>query len=369
MGFLDSIGTVLGGFNDVKQIDTSGFDFREKRRQEQLARQQQQQAWDQANQDYATKAGAEAAVGGLDEGDLAATLPMGLSQAERKARIARMVGQSAQAKSALEDQKTYRDFTKQERAGQQRLDQIGAQGDNAKELAMLRSKLAANQPMSAFQKARLQQLEEFEQGRNSRFQQGQAGMNERFNRGMGRPQRVQTEDENGNAVWSWITPGQEGVPLAPTAIERQVGGMADTVRGNVDEMKALAPDVSSGRVAGNLSKGSQWLLGPHGKEGEFDFDAKAVIDSVYIKSGKQINATEMGILRDMIPDRGKGNLEEQVRLFGDYANKLLQKYGGRKGAAAAGGGGGGQTATFGGIQYRLKPGANPKLKSSWEPIR
>ena len=43
MRFLDSIGTVLGGFNDVKQIDSDGFDFREKRRQADLARQQQQE--------------------------------------------------------------------------------------------------------------------------------------------------------------------------------------------------------------------------------------------------------------------------------------------------------------------------------------
>ena len=49
MGFLDSIGTVLGGFNDVRQIDKDGFDFREKRRQAEMDRQQQQQDWEQQN--------------------------------------------------------------------------------------------------------------------------------------------------------------------------------------------------------------------------------------------------------------------------------------------------------------------------------
>lgn len=124
MGFMDAIGQVLGGFNAVKQIDTDGFDFREKRAAAQAARDQAAQQYEQQNEDYLAKSGSEAAIGGMPEQELGGMLPADLDPIRRKAAIARMVGQSAQAKSSLEDQKTYRDLVRQDRAGQQRIQQI-----------------------------------------------------------------------------------------------------------------------------------------------------------------------------------------------------------------------------------------------------
>jgi len=155
MGFLDSIGTLLGGFNDVKQIDKDGFDFREKRRQDELARQQEQQRWQQANQDYDVKAGAEAAVGGMSENDLGSTLPAQLSNEQRKAAIARMIGQSAQSKSALEGQRAYTAETLQRVKGQNALDVAGVRTKAAEEVVRLREKLRAGQQLSPREQAML----------------------------------------------------------------------------------------------------------------------------------------------------------------------------------------------------------------------
>lgn len=151
-----------------------------------------------------------------------------------------------------------------------------------------------------------------------------------------KPQLRQTEDAEGNAVWSWIMPGQEGVKVAPPA-QRQIAGMVDEVQSNIAKMKELAGTVTSGPIAGRASKAYQSVFGPEGPEGDFDFYGNALIDAVYIKSGKQINAQEMATLRQMIPNRARGNLPRQVELFEQYANGLLSRYGksAKKPAAAA----------------------------------
>lgn len=150
--------------------------------------------------------------------------------------------------------------------------------------------------------------------------------------GGGVPQLRQGRDAQGNAVWTWIKPGQEGVLIAPTAGERQVGGMANTVRGNLAKMRALADPkaedpLTTGPFMGRASQLYQKVYGPDGPEGDFDFYGKAVVDTVYIKSGKQINETELKQLGQMIPNRARGNLAHQVDLFETYAKQLLAKYG------------------------------------------
>jgi len=358
MGFLDSIGTLLGGFNDVKQIDSTGFDFREKRRQEELARQQQQQEWEQSNAEFQRQQ-EEADIAGLAEASLApgatpesveSGLKPDVQGARRKFMLDRATGRSAQSKSSLASQKANTDWMLKQMGGDQRLEQIDAAGGEAQDLVRLRAEVEAGRKLSPRDQAMLDSAEKRAAARG-----GGSG-------GGGRPQLRQVKDENGNTVWRWLSPG-EGAPAPATAIERQAAGMADTIKGNVAEMGQLAPDVPSGRILGNLSKASQWALGPHGKAGEFDFDANAVIDTVYVKSGKQINQTEMAILRNMIPNRGKGNLEEQVRLFSDYANSLLQKYG----SPAKSGGGAdpleGRTATGPGGQKLVRRGGK------WVPVQ
>ena len=359
-GFLQSIGTLLGGFNDVKQIDKDGFDFREKRRQEELARQQEQARWDQSNQDYSVKAGAEAAVGGMEEQDLAATLPMGLSQAEKKARIARIIGQSAQSKSNLEDIKTNRDLARQELVGSQRIHQIELTAQEAQAVARTRAALAANQKPSprdeyiageAMKRVNAQQA-----GANTRAQNfgGLTG------RG-GRPQLRLVADGQGGTEYRWIERGEDNIPGPPTATQRETAGMAGGVDAAIAKMKELAPEVTSGPILGRISMAKQSQY-PSGKEMEFDSYKKRLINLAYIESGKQVNQRELEMKIDGLVSRAKGNLPEQVRLAEEYVNATLAPY--KKSGAV----GGGKPALkpgdiYKGMRYKGGPKGSP---TSWE---
>ena len=322
MAFLDSIGDLLGGVQSVGMQDKYGPDWRMKKALEDFTLKQRQAEEERAARDFQRQQ-EEADIAGLAEASLAPgatpeSLDAGIGPevqgARRKFTLDRATGRSAQSKSSLASQKANTDWMLKQMGGDQRLEQIDAAGGEAQDLVRLRAEVEAGRKLSPRDQAMLDSAEKRAAARG-----GGSG-------GGGRPQLRQVKDENGNTVWRWLSPG-EGAPAPATAVERQAAGMADTIKGNVAEMGQLAPDVPSGRILGNLSKASQWALGPHGKAGEFDFDANAVIDTVYVKSGKQINQTEMTILRNMIPDRGKGNLENQVRLFAEYANSLLQKYG------------------------------------------
>jgi len=122
-------------------------------------------------------------------------------------------------------------------------------------------------------------------------------------------------------------------PPMPATMQ-QSQGMAQAASSALKRMHELANPAQgtepmvSGPIAGNISKLSQRVMGPSGAEGEFDFLGNQLVDTVYLKSGKQINENEMTLLKNMIPNRGRGNLPEQVRLFEKYANTLLAKYGG-----------------------------------------
>ncbi|OGO07974.1 MAG: hypothetical protein A2Y61_02535 [Chloroflexi bacterium RBG_13_60_13] len=142
--------------------------------------------------------------------------------------------------------------------------------------------------------------------------------------------------------------------------------MAGNLQRALGRMGELAPEVTSGPILGraSLAKQSQY---PSGPEMEFDTLKRQLIDLAYIQSGKQINKQELELKLNSLVNRAKGNLPEQVRLAREYVNRALEPY--VRSGAVSPAGGGEQTATFGGIQYRLKYGADPKLKSSWEPIR
>jgi hypothetical protein len=170
-------------------------------------------------------------------------------------------------------------------------------------------------------------LESFERGRERRFQ---TGLERRPPRGSWQNVYDPTSGKN---VRRFITPEQYGEDLEsplPAAM-LQAGGMAQGARANINRMVELSDQVTAGPIIGHLSKLWQRTMGPSGDEGEFDFIGNALVDTVYIKSGKQINETEMRVLRQMIPDRARGNVPEQVRLFKRYAKVLLNKYGAYEG--------------------------------------
>jgi len=143
MGFLDSIGTVLGGFNDVKQIDSDGFDFREKRRQADLARQQQQEQWQQENtqfgnqqEDRAVNQVADVLAGSEGEEPDVNPLLAGIEQSKRAFMLDRARGVSKERKSSLARQKAESDFYLrsmteggQDKRLDKRLDVVKSEGD------------------------------------------------------------------------------------------------------------------------------------------------------------------------------------------------------------------------------------------------
>jgi len=189
MGFLDSIGTLLGGFNDVKQIDSTGFDFREKRRQEELARQQQQQEWEQSNAEFQRQQ-EEADIAGLAEASLApgatpesveSGLKPDVQGARRKFMLDRAAGRSLQSKSTLADAADYRKRlmrSDQDAAAMAREEyKAKTRADLMKQAEEIRS----NQQMSPREKdaammrikAQLQLFGAAERGRNDRFDRAQ----------------------------------------------------------------------------------------------------------------------------------------------------------------------------------------------------
>ena len=143
MGFLDSIGTVLGGFNDVKQIDKDGFDFREKRRQAEMDRQQQQQDWEQQNtrfgnqqEDRAVNQVADVLAGSEGEEPDVNPLLAGIEQSKRAFMLDRARGVSKERKSSLARQKAESDFYLrsmteggQDKRLDKRLDVVKSEGD------------------------------------------------------------------------------------------------------------------------------------------------------------------------------------------------------------------------------------------------
>jgi hypothetical protein len=143
MGFLDSIGTLLGGFNDVKQIDTDGFDFREKRRQEEIRRQQQQQEWEQQNtqfgnqqEDRAVNQVADVLAGSEGAEPDVNPLLAGIEQSKRAFMLDRARGVSKERKSSLARQKAESDFYLrsmteggQDKRLDKRLDVVKSEGD------------------------------------------------------------------------------------------------------------------------------------------------------------------------------------------------------------------------------------------------
>ena len=255
MGFLDSIGTLLGGFNDVKQIDSDGFDFREKRRQAELQRQQQQEQWQQENQDYSVKAGAEAAVGGMDEQDLGSMLPAQLGNEQRKAAIARMIGQSAQAKSSLAQNDAYSKSLLQSGKEAASMEREKYKGELRQKLMQEAEAIRQNQQMSPREKkTALMRIE----AQSALFEQAEGGRNHRAQLGTVRPML----DESGRTTGEWyntrpgaggqvqIVQGPAGKRTSPppaTFVENQNQGVADEA--TIDFVKNILKDELIGPAA------------------------------------------------------------------------------------------------------------------------
>jgi hypothetical protein len=324
MGFLDGLLTTLGGFSDVKQIDKEGFDFREKRKSAQEARDELTRTYAQKAEDDATKALAEASIGAPEGTDISSLIPSQVADAQTRARIAaRVPGAAAQTKSALAQTKAYTDTILQNVKGQQRLDQIGLTGEQAKDRDYLKFKRTQERGLSP---AEQQKLDVYERVASAH---DKTSLERGARSGTGKPSYTPaTTNETGEAGrWAIYPDGQrEWLPAAPTTGMRDTSGMAAGIEKSLQDMKAAAErGVTSGPIAGRLS---QWwqAIEPSGDEGIFDSAANKLVDIVYLKSGKQINANEMKLLTRLIPNRSRGNVDFQIQQFEDYADQLLSKY-------------------------------------------
>ena len=342
MGFLDSIGTLLGGFNDARQIDSDGFDFRQKRQQAEFERQRQRAEEGRAAQEFQRKQeedlvsqGADVLTGApqggdagpLPEPDLASMLPQEVSAEKRKWIASRSAGKALQSKSALAGQNASTRLMLQQLAGSQRLDQIDASGGEAQELARIKAEIDAGRKLSPRDQAMLASAEKRAAARGG----GSGG-------GGGRPQLRLVSDGQGGAEYRWISPGETAAG-APTATQRETAGMAVSVDDALSRMEKLATDVSYGPIEGRASLAFQSQY-PGGPEMEFDALKNRLIDLAYIQSGKQINRLEIELKINQLVNRAKGNLPEQVRLAKDYINSALLPYR-RSGAVKPTPGGGG----------------------------
>lgn len=334
MGFLDGLTTLLGGFSDVKQIDKEGFDFREKRAQDQFLRDRQRQLASQQDEDRAVEQIADVLATQEGEPDTS-MIPQQVLGADKAWRVQRAMGRLPERKSAIEGMKASAAYNKQLLSGDQAMQREQFKGEMRSQLMQQAEEIRQNQTMSPREKeSALMKLD----AQLQLFERAEAGRNARSAASLGRPQRVQTKDAEGNAVWGWITPGQEGVPLAPTAVERQGAGVGLTITDSLKRMEdAMNAGVVSGPVIGSISKKKQQYF-PSGNEADFDFQARALVDLVYLKSGKQINQQEQATLAQMIPDRARGDLPGQMRRFKDYVGGLMRKYKIQDEAAPAPGG-------------------------------
>lgn len=193
-GFLEGLKALAGGWSDVKQIDKTGFDFREKRAAEQAARDQLNQKYQQDNEDWATQAATEADLGGADEGAIASQLPAGVNKA---LTLARMKGLGLQSKSSLESTKLYnRQLLDAQKArdAQKRLDDQQAA---AEELARIKEKIRANQPLSPREQAVITSNEGIAKDRNAAVVTAAATRGSGGGRGGGAPKWVNTDNGYG----------------------------------------------------------------------------------------------------------------------------------------------------------------------------
>jgi hypothetical protein len=328
MGFADGLRELLGGFNAVRRIDQDGFDWREKDAAAQFERDRARQVAGQQDEDRAVGQVTDAlSAQDFDrEPDLSAVQPLmqGIAQERQKALLETALGKRKQQKNYLEMLRGNNASTLQ-----------GLKAEQAAELARLKEKLRNERTLSPADLAKMEQLERIKTAdRTSRetiAEENRDAAGERFDRSQAtrnqpkaRMVLVRQGDKN---VYRWIQPGENGYEQAMPATMVQSQGMAQGVGENIERMEDMAKTVTQGPILGNISKLYQRVAGPEGDEGEFDFLGNALVDNVYVKSGKQINESEMALLREMVPTRARGNVPEQVRLFKRYARTLLAKYG------------------------------------------
>jgi len=358
VGFLDSIGTLLGGFSDVKQIDSDGFDFREKRRQEELQRQQQQQQWAQENttfgqkqEERGLKMGEDVLAAGGGEQDVEPFLQM-MSPEQRVPALKLLRGRAGERKSALAREKALSDAylrsigeRGQDRRLDWRLDSTESEGAAGRKS---REQIAADSQQAAMERV-VEMLAGSKDGgggaRKPYWNVKEKRTDFLTNEELGQfPQGTYTDVTTGR---SQSNSGNEGMGVIIQNLDDSLANYEESQKG----LGMLTP--SSMNVAWDRYRSALQSAGQI-------FGRQFLKDTRVSEQDRQAYAATIGQ-----PSRWLTLLDpKEARRRFSLIKNMAAKYPG-VGEAEGGDSGGG---IGGKKQYRLKPGANPDLKSSYEEV-
>lgn len=376
MPFLDDLTTMLGGWSDVKQIDKQGFDFREQRRQAELARQQQQQQWQQENEDWATKALTEASLGAPEGTDVSGLIPRDVNAARVSARLK---GLGMQSRSNLEEMRKQRELELQalrNAGGIGRVEAAAKAAAPAREdtqqhqMEMLRLRLEEVAKQGGLNRENALLLAALRSGGGG----GGAGKwawNTKTNAAeyvtdealKSAPPGLYTDVTSGRQRSSDIAVGEN----AATAL----GEMKDRLKRYEDTQKGLGRYVPAQMspekyVAWDAYRSSLQSMGQF-------FGRQMMKDARVSNEDRQAYANAIGVANQITTMLDPKEARRRADFLEQMMTHYQMKYGGLgTGEPSTGGAetmGTPQRRTFGGRTYQLKAGANPDLKSSWEAVR
>jgi hypothetical protein len=427
MGFADGLRELLGGFNAVRRIDQDGFDWREKDAQAELARGQQQAEWGQSNtafqqgqEDRGMNLASDIIAGGGSDKDAASALPAGIGEAQRKALIAAALGKGKERQSYLRGQDAYNRRLLQG-------DKDAAAQGREEYKAEMRSKLMQeaeairqNQQMSPKDKeAALMRLEaqsalfdKAEAGRNSRFERGGSvrfALNPDGTYGMGYSSRAGVD---GQPQTFEVPDALRGMRGTVPATQIEAGNIGAAQAGGLETIKGLFNPDWVGPIAGGIGYDVQAKIpgmpAPDEKRVRLTTAVSGLRnDVIKARTGAQMSEAEVPRLSEEIPlmtDKpevfqaklqitdarvqvmnavrdGRLSKQEAIRIINQStidgsAPQIPTRQAAPSPAAPATPQPGSPqptpqqgTVSFGGKQYRLRPGADPKLRSSYEEIR
>lgn len=303
MGFLDSLGTVLGGFNDVKQIDTDGFDFREKRAAQQFARDREVEMARQADETRDLGMAEDILVGGGEEGDIQPFLS-NLDPARRVPALKLLQGRAGERKSALEDMKTQRALNAlwlreqgQDRRLGRRLDVTQSEGQANRE---------SREGIASAGRETAETIAEMRTRRGGGSGSGSPGGG-----GVWRPLTNEQGEIYGffnNKTLEFSTPDEamKGGRVSPIpAGERERRSMLQGMLADAEYLEQIAPKHrgSIGKFQGPLEEIKQgWVGGDPEAIDLFSISDNLSDQLLRARSGAQINEQEYARLRKIVPN-------------------------------------------------------------------
>jgi len=373
MAFLDSIGDLLGGVQSVGMQDKYGPDWRTKKAAEDFGLQQRQAEEERAARDFQRQQ-EEADIAGLAEASLAPgatpeSLDAGIGPevqgARRKFQLDRATGRSAQSKSSLAGQKASTDWMLRQLAGEQRGDQITQTADerrktDAARLAGVEGQTSSPRDIDA-RGAALERALAIVSARG-----GGGGARKPYWNVNEKRTDFLTNEELGSVPPGTYTDVTTGRGMANSGNE----GMATIIQ-NLDD--SLANYENSQEGIGMLTPSSMNVAWDRYRSalqsaGQI-FGRQFLKDTRVSEQDRQAYAATIGQPSRWLTLLDPKEARRRLGLIKSMAAKYpgVGEVGGD--AEGAGSGGAGQTTTYGGHTYRLKPGADRKLKSSWEMIR